>query len=223
MDTAYQALRTVLSLPQSQALALRGSPRRAARDAHARQRSKRRFPRGPILRAFSARKDMAQHSVALANAEWKPSLALTGNLQYQDDGVDSLLRTDNQSYTMGLALRVPLFAAPGAAAKRVVANAQVRQSEHGLNAATDAARLEVESAWTAFEAADEVVTTQQKALELARESVDDRAGVVRERRHHVGRAQRRAGAAAADRVVSDAGEIQPDRRGREGATAAGAY
>ena len=72
---------------------------------------------------------------------------------------------------LGVALRVPLFSAPSAAAKRVVAQAQLRQTEHGLNAATDAARLELESAWTAFEASDEVVTTQQKALELARESV----------------------------------------------------
>jgi outer membrane protein TolC len=40
-----------------------------------------------------------------------------------------------------------------------------------LNAATDNALLELESAWTAFEAASEVVTTQEKALELARESV----------------------------------------------------
>ena len=170
VDTAYQALRTVLSLPQSQALALRGSlderpetPTRATLDAA--------LPSRPDLRAFAARKDMAQHSVALANAEWKPSLSLMGNLQYQDDGIDSLMRTDNQSYTMGIALRVPLFAAPASAAKRAVANAQVKQSEHGLIAATDAARLEVESAWTTFEAADEVVTTQEKALELARESV----------------------------------------------------
>jgi outer membrane protein TolC len=170
VDTAYQALRTVLSLPQSQALALRGSlderpetPTRATLDAA--------LPSRPDLRAFAARKDMAQHSVALANAEWKPSLSLMGNLQYQDDGFDSLTRTDNQSYTMGIALRVPLFAAPASAAKRAVANAQVKQSEHGLIAATDAARLEVESAWTTFEAADEVVTTQEKALELARESV----------------------------------------------------
>jgi outer membrane protein TolC len=114
---------------------------------------------------------MAQHSVALANAEVKPSLALTGNMQYQDDGLNNLLKTDNQSYTLGIAMRVPLFGAPTAAAKRAVAQAQVKQTEHGLNAATDAARLEVESAWTAFEASDEVVTTQQKALELARESV----------------------------------------------------
>ena len=129
------------------------------------------IPSRPDLRAFAARRDAGEHAIALANAEMKPSLALTGNMQYQDDGLNSLLNTDNQSYTIGIALRVPLFAAPSAAAKRVVAQAQVRQTEHGLNAATDAARLEVESAWTAFEASDEVVMTQEKALELARESV----------------------------------------------------
>jgi outer membrane protein TolC len=81
------------------------------------------------------------------------------------------MRTDNQSYSLGIAFKVPLFGAPTAAAKRVVAQAQLRQTEHGLNAATDGARLELETAWTQFEAADEVVTTQQKALELARESM----------------------------------------------------
>jgi outer membrane protein TolC len=170
VDTSHQALRTVLSMPQSQTLALKGTlderpekPIRAALEAA--------LPSRPDLRAFTSRKDQAEHAVALANAEVKPSLSLTGNVQYQDDGVNRLLNGDNQSYTVGFALRVPLFAAPGAAARRVVAQAQVKQSEHGLNAATDNARLEVESAWTAFGAADEVVTTQEKALELARESV----------------------------------------------------
>jgi HAE1 family hydrophobic/amphiphilic exporter-1 len=170
VETAYQALRTVLSLPQSQRLTLRGSlderPEQLTRSV-----LEASIPSRPDLRAYSSQRAIAQHSVALANAEWKPSLSLAGNLQYQDDGVDNLFRTDNQSYTMGIAVRVPLFSAPGAAARRVVANAQLRQSEHGLNAATDSARLEVESAFTAFEASDEVVTTQEKALELARESV----------------------------------------------------
>ena len=66
---------------------------------------------------------------------------------------------------------MPLFAAPGAAARRSVAQSQMRQAEHGLRYATDNARLELESAWTALEASAEVVTTQEKALELARESV----------------------------------------------------
>jgi hydrophobe/amphiphile efflux-1 (HAE1) family protein len=170
VDTAHQAIRTVLSLPQSQTLTLRGNlderPQQLTREAlHA------AIPARPDLRAFASQREIAQHAIGLANAELKPNLAVTGNLQYQDDGVSNLLRTDNQSYTLGLALRVPLFSAPTAAAKRVVAQAQLRQTEHGLNAATDAARLEVESAWTAFESSDEVVNTQQKALELARESV----------------------------------------------------
>jgi hydrophobic/amphiphilic exporter-1 (mainly G- bacteria), HAE1 family len=170
VDTAYQAVRTVLSLPQAQVLRLRGSlderPEPLNRDVLQASISTR-----PDLRAFTARRDMADYAVSLANAEMKPSLALTGNLQYQDDGVNTLLKTDNQSYTVGLALRVPLFAQPTAAARRVVATAQIRQAEHGLNAALDAARLEVETAFTSFEAADEVVATQEKALDLARESV----------------------------------------------------
>ena len=162
--TAYQALRTVLSLPQSQTLRLRGSlderPEPITRDT-----LRATIPTRPDLRVFTARRVMAEHAVNLANAETRPSLALTGNLQYQDDGVNNLLRTDNQSYTVGIALRVPLFAQPTVAARRVVADAQMRQTEHGLNAATDAARLEVESAFTSFEAANEVVTTQEKALD----------------------------------------------------------
>ena len=170
VDTSHQALRTVLSLPQSQPLLLKGTLDERPQEI-TRATLDQSLPSRPDLRAFAARRDMAEHSVALANAEWKPSLSLTGNVQYQDDGVNRLLNTDNQSYTFGLALRVPLFSQPAAAAKRGVAQAQIKQSEHGLNAATDNARLEVESAWTAFDAADEVVTTQQKALELARESV----------------------------------------------------
>ena len=107
----------------------------------------------------------------LAQSEWKPSLSFTGNMQYQQDSVGSLLARDNQSYAFGIALNVPLFAAPGAAARRSVAQSQMRQAEHGLRYATDNARLELESAWTALEASAEVVATQQKALELARESV----------------------------------------------------
>jgi outer membrane protein TolC len=170
VDTAHQALRTVLSLPQSQALVLKGNlderPDRISRTV-----LEQTLPSRPDLRAFSSRRDAATHAVNLANAEWKPNIAFTGNVQYQEDGLANMLSTDNQSYTFGIALRVPLFSAPGASARRGVAEAQRQQAEHGLNAATDSARLELESAWTTFEAADEVVNTQQKALELARESV----------------------------------------------------
>jgi len=64
-----------------------------------------------------------------------------------------------------------LFNAPTVAAKRGAAVAQVRQAEHAMNAALDSARLEVASASRELDAAHEIVVTEQKAVELARESL----------------------------------------------------
>ncbi|MGH9217949.1 MAG: efflux RND transporter permease subunit, partial [Vicinamibacterales bacterium] len=170
VDTAMQALRTVLALPQTQRLKLEGSLDEPVVD-RPRQELDQRLPQRPDLLAFTARREMAEYASNLADSEWKPSLAFTGNMQYQQDELGSLFGRDNQSYAFGVQLNVPLFAAPGAAARRSVAQSQMRQAEHGLRDATDNARLELESAWTALEASAEVVATQQKALELARESV----------------------------------------------------
>ena len=112
LDQAYQSLRTVLSLPQSQPLALRGTlddllvPE--SRDALSQA-----LPNRPDLRAFESRREMAEYAVDLANAEWKPTLAFTGNVAYQDDSATTLLNWDNQNYQFGVAIRMPLFAAPG--------------------------------------------------------------------------------------------------------------
>jgi hydrophobe/amphiphile efflux-1 (HAE1) family protein len=170
VDASMQALRSVLSLPQTQALQLSGSLDEPV-VGHAREELDRELPQRPDLRAFDARHDAAEYSSQLADSEWKPSLSFTGNMQYQQDSVGSLLSRDNQSYQFGVAFSMPLFGAPGAAARRGIAQSQMRQAEHGLRYATDNARLELETAWTALEASAEVVTTQQKALELARESV----------------------------------------------------
>jgi hydrophobe/amphiphile efflux-1 (HAE1) family protein len=170
VDTSMQALRSVLSLPQSQPLTLDGSLDEPV-VGHAREELDRELPNRPDLQAYAAHRQQAEYASNLAMSEWKPSLAFTGNMQYQEDSVGSLLGRDNQSYAFGLQLNVPLFAAPGAAARRSAAQSQMRQAEHGLRYATDNARLELESAWTALEASAEVVATQEKALELAREGV----------------------------------------------------
>ncbi len=170
VDTSIQALRGVLSMPQTQVLKLEGSldepvvgQARAVLDSE--------LPKRPDLQAYTARRHAAEYASNLAQSEWKPSLSFTGNMQYQQDGLNNFLSRDNQSYTFGLSVNVPLFAAPGAAARRGIAQSQMRQAEHGLRYAIDNARLELESAWTALESSAEVVATQEKALELARESV----------------------------------------------------
>ncbi|HUQ89687.1 MAG TPA: efflux RND transporter permease subunit [Vicinamibacterales bacterium] len=170
VDTSMQALRTVLALPQTQAVRLDGSLDEPV-VGHAREELDRELPKRPDLQAFASRRQSAEYASNLADSEWKPSLSFAGNMQYQQDSIGSLLGRDNQSYAFGIQLQVPLFAAPGAAARRGIAQSQMRQAEHGLRYATDNARLELESAWTALEASAEVVTTQEKALEMARESV----------------------------------------------------
>jgi hydrophobe/amphiphile efflux-1 (HAE1) family protein len=170
VDAALQAVRTVLSLPQGQPLTLVGTLDEG-REIPGREELDLALPARPDLRAFTARRDQAEFASRLANGEWKPSLAFRGTLQYQEDAFGSVLSNENQNYTFGLAVQVPLMAAPGASARRSAAQAQKRQAEYGLNASTDQARLDLETAWTTLQAAAEVVATQQKALELARESV----------------------------------------------------
>jgi len=169
-EIAYQAVRTVLSLPPDAPLVLEGTldEGESLPDQTGLLQT---IDTRPDLRAIGARRQTAQHTVALANAEWKPSFAITGNLQYQEDGLTNLWTPDNRSYAVGLALRVPLLATPTAMARRATALAQVRQAEHGLQAAIDNSRLEVTSAYTAWLGAKEIVATQRKAVELARESL----------------------------------------------------
>ncbi|MCC7123328.1 MAG: efflux RND transporter permease subunit [Acidobacteria bacterium] len=170
VDAAVQAVRTVLSLPQRQVLNLVGTLDEG-REIPSLEALELALPRRPDLQAFNARREQAEFSSRLAGGEWKPSLAFRGNIQYQDDEFSRVIRNETQNYTFGLALQMPLMASPGAAARRTAAQAQMRQAEHGLNASTDQARLELETAWTTLQSAAEVVSMQQKALELARESV----------------------------------------------------
>lgn len=167
---SYQALRAVLSLPDGEALQLAGTldevpalpPAATLRNA---------VTARPDIRAIGQQREAAERLVALANAELKPSVALAGNFQYQEDGLSRLLDGSNRSYQFGVAIRVPLFNSPTVAAKRAAASARVRQAEHGVNAAVDSARLELASASTELDAARENVSTQQKAVELAREGL----------------------------------------------------
>ena len=167
---SYQSLRTVLSLPQSEPLQLAGSLDQIPA-----------LPPTPVLehalaaradiRALGQQREAAQHLVSIASAELKPSVNFSGNLQYQEDGLSTLLNGTNRSYQFGVGVNVPLFNAPAVSARRGAATARVRQAEHGTVAALEEARLELASASTELGAAVEIVSTQEKALELARESL----------------------------------------------------
>ena len=169
-QVSYQALRTVLSMPEGTPLRLAGTLDEVPAVPAAADLSQAVAARADI-RAIGEQREMAERAVSLALAELKPTVAFTGNFQYQEDGLDNLLNGQNRSYQFGLAVRVPLFAAPAVAAKRSAAAARVKQAEHGAQATLDGARLELTSASTELEASREIVATQQKAVELAREGL----------------------------------------------------
>jgi HAE1 family hydrophobic/amphiphilic exporter-1 len=170
VEVSYQALRTVLSLPQSEPLQLAGTldevPELPAASALLTAVTTR-----ADIRAIGQQREAAERLFSLASAELKPTVALAGNFQYQEDGVNSLFAGSNRSYQFGLAVRVPLFNLPTVAARRGAAMARVRQAEHSANAALDGARLELATASTELDASREIVSTQQKAVELAREGL----------------------------------------------------
>jgi HAE1 family hydrophobic/amphiphilic exporter-1 len=167
---AYHALRAVLALPQDAPLQLAGTLDEAPMVPAATDLETAVLARAD-LRAIDQQKEMAERQVSLALAELKPTVAFAGNFQYQEDNFSSLLGQNNRSYQFGLAVNVPLFAAPTVAAKKSAATARVKQAEHGSKATLDNARLELASASTAHDASQEIVVTQQKAVELAREGL----------------------------------------------------
>jgi HAE1 family hydrophobic/amphiphilic exporter-1 len=169
-EVSYQALRTVLSLPQNEPLQLAGSLDQVPELPAATTLMTAVNARSDI-RAIGQQREAAQRMFSLASAEQKPSVALSGNFQYQEDGLDSLFAGSNRSYQFGIAVRVPLFNAPTVAARKGVALARVRQAEHNANATLDNARLELATASTELDASREIVSTQEKAVELARESL----------------------------------------------------
>ena len=169
-DVSLQALRTVLSLPEGSPLQVTGNldevPAVAATGALRDALNAR-----ADIRAIGQQKEAAERLVSLALAEVKPTVAFAGNLQYQEDGLSKLVKNDNKSYQFGLAVNVPLFTAPTVSAKRAAAAARMNQADHGAKAALEGARLELATASTELEASREIVATQQKAVELAREGL----------------------------------------------------
>ena len=169
-SVSYQALRMVLSLPQGEALQLAGTLEEVP-PLPAPTELEKALPVRADIRALGQQREAAERLVSMANAELKPTVALSGNFQYQEDGVNQLFDTTNRSYQFGVAVRVPLFNGPAVSARRAAASARMQQAEHGANAALDSARLELATASTELAAAEEIVATQEKAVELAREGL----------------------------------------------------
>ena len=70
------------------------------------------------VKALAAERESAVQMRKLAGADLKPTLAFTGSLQYQQDGLNQFWNGDNRSFQAGLAIRMPLLAAPKVARRK---------------------------------------------------------------------------------------------------------
>jgi len=169
-ETAMQALRAVLSQDDAEPFVLAGSldedttiPDKDALIAGVKARAD--------IQALAAQRDSATQMKKLAAGELKPSVAFVGSLQYQQDGLGQFWSGDNRSFQAAVAVKLPLTAAPRVNAQKAAATAQEQQAAHAINATLDAARLELTTAVQELASARELVDVQQKAVELARESL----------------------------------------------------
>ena len=171
-EVSYQALRTVLSLPQNEPLQLAGTldevPTLPARvDAPERDPRPRRHPRDrPAARGGGAPR-VAGQCRAETDGRLPRQLPVPGGRRSTSCSTASTAATSSGWRCSVPALQRADRRRP--AQRRVTA--RVRQAEHGANAALDGARLELASASTELDAAREIVSTQQKAVELAREGL----------------------------------------------------
>ncbi len=169
-DISLQSLRAVLSLNDDAPLVLSGSLDQDTPSVSGDVLLEQLVDR-PDVRALAAERDSAGRMRAVATAELKPTLALTGNVQYQQDALNELWNGDTRSYQFGVALQVPLFAGPRVAAQKAAATARERGAEHAIAATLDTARLDLTSALRELETARQIVDVQRKTLDLARESL----------------------------------------------------
>ena len=168
--TAMQALRAVLSLDDPAPLYLTGSLDEQT-SVPGTEELMALLPDRADVKALSAQRESAVQMQKLAGADLKPTVAFTGSLQYQQDGLNQFWSGDNRSFQAGLAIRMPLFSAPRVAAQKAAASAREQQATHAINATLDNARLELTTAVEELASAREIVEVQLKAVELARESL----------------------------------------------------
>ncbi len=215
LDQAYQSLRTVLALPQSQPLALRGTLDDLL-VPESRDTLSQALPNRPDLRAFESRRAMAEYAVDLANCRVEADARV--HRQRRLSG-----RQRHDPAQLGQPELSVRRGHPHAAVRRsrIVGAARRRQGPDapGRARAERGPRRRPARAGDGLDRPAGRDRSRRHAAEGPRPGArerDHRRGVLRERGDHLGRAQRRPGRPAADRPAAPAGQVRPHPRRRAG-------
>lgn len=126
----------------------------------------------PAVRAAEAGVEGNKASVIIARGTIYPDLSLRGGIDRSGDDWPP----DNDSWSVGASLSVPLFAGGQNINKLSAAKAALRQSEAQLEAAEQSALLDLKTAWTNLRDAQQRRAVQAEFLEAA----EVRAEIARE-------------------------------------------
>ncbi len=126
----------------------------------------------PSVRAAEASVESSKASVVIARGAIVPDLSLRGGIDRSGDDWPP----DNDSWSIGATLSVPLFAGGQNINKLASANAALRQSEAQLQTAEQNALLDLKTAWTNLRDAQQRRTVQAEFLEAS----EVRAEIARE-------------------------------------------
>jgi outer membrane protein len=125
----------------------------------------------PEVKQLDFQQKMAHESLKLSRAGYFPTLAVSGNYSFWADKLSFQKDTWSSFYAVNLVLNIPIFNGFKESAQIAQSKAVIREIELNQKALQDAVELEVRQAVLSLEEAKEILLSQEKNIEQAKESL----------------------------------------------------
>jgi len=171
VSVAELGLKTILGLDLAQPVEIVGELSYQPLEVNLQESLSKAMAERPELSQVNYQKKIAGEMKKIALANSLPTLAVSGNYNYWSN-LFNLKRVNWESYySFNLVLTIPIFQGLSTPAQVAQAKAQIRQIEFAEKGLIDQIKFEVESAILNINQAKESLISQEKNVEVAKESV----------------------------------------------------
>jgi outer membrane protein TolC len=125
----------------------------------------------PEIKQSDFQRKMAGESLKLSRAGYLPTVALSGNYSFWADKLNFRKDTWSSFYVVNLVFNIPIFNGLKESAQIAQSKAMIREIELNQKALQDAVELEVRQAVLLLKEAKEILLSQEKNSEQAKESL----------------------------------------------------
>jgi outer membrane protein TolC len=168
---AELSLKTLLGLDVAQAVEVSGEMAYAPVEINLEESLARAVENRPEVSQLQYQKLMAGEMIKLARADYLPMIALSGTYSTWADKFVFTKNNWQNFYSINLVLTVPIFNGLQTPAKVAESQAQIREIEFTEKGLINNVKFEVQSAYLSLNNAREVLLSQEKNIDAARESV----------------------------------------------------